>query len=104
MDNIFNLISTLITVLSLLLAFMGTICAALYATKWEPTIRTVFKILISVLGVSIVIISIIFFSFVNQSFLHDLVIFKIPVSYIIDCIVFFMMAGGLTITIIVLKY
>lgn len=84
---------SLLTVLSMLLAFLGFFCALRFSKEWPPKAECMFNVMIPILYIAIVVTGINCLFFINGSLLQQIYI-GVKVSYLLDFVIVCMLIAA----------
>jgi hypothetical protein len=93
----FEMSMSLLTVLSMLFAFLGFFCALRFSKEWPTKSKRMFNIMTIVLYIAVVITGIISIFFINNSILQQIYV-GVKVSYLLDFVIVCMFVAASAIT------
>ena len=95
-----NITSSLLTVFSIQVAFLGFLCALLFNKPWDRKERLAFKFLIFLIFISVVIMGVACGYVIYYSNLQEIkIMFDIPLSIVIYIVIGCLIIGALFVTI-----
>lgn len=103
-EVLITLTSSLLTVFSIQVAFLGFLCTLLFTKTWGNKGTTAFKVFISLFFVSVVIMGVTCGYLVYIGPLQEIrIMFGFPLHIVIDIVIGCLIIGGLFVTIAVWK-
>ncbi len=90
----FDIAMSLLTLLSMLWAFLGFFYALRFSKEWPTKVEQMFKVMNLILYIAVIITGINFLFFINGSLLQQIIFFGVRVSYLLSFVVISMLISA----------